>query len=157
MNYARKTPTMQCSKKRLLVVLVTFSIDQRVFCDLQEFSQMSFQTLNLTGAHVIWPLMLIIMYIQIIVVCYTLIGFFCWKYFDHQLKSSFSKMTYRALRHTASDESYHSYVLFEIDFIYSSKESANKEAECIFCNENSPKMNEEKFGLSVSTVLCWRT
>ena len=40
---------------------------------------------------------------------------------------------------------------------YSAKESENKEAEVSFLMENSPKMNEGKFGLSVSVILCGRT
>ena len=75
MNYSRRTPMMQRSKKRSLVVVVPFSIDQSVFCDLQEFFQQSFQILNLTSTHVIWTLMLIIMFAQIIVVCYALVVF----------------------------------------------------------------------------------
>ena len=43
---------MQCSKKRPLVV-VSFSTDQSVFCDLQESFQESFQTLKPTNTHVI--------------------------------------------------------------------------------------------------------
>ena len=35
---------------------------------------------------------------------------------------------------TASDESFHSDALSEIDFMYSIKESKNEDAECIFCN-----------------------
>ena len=53
MNYSRRTPMMQRSKKRSLVVVVPFSIDQSVFCDLQEFFQISFQTLKLTSTHLI--------------------------------------------------------------------------------------------------------
>ena len=53
MNYSRRTPTMQCSKKRPFVVVVPFSADQNVFCDLQEFFQASFQTLKLTRTDVI--------------------------------------------------------------------------------------------------------
>ena len=53
MDYSRKPPTMQCSKKRPLVVFVPFSTDQYVFCDLQEFHQISFLTLKLTSTHAI--------------------------------------------------------------------------------------------------------
>ena len=64
----------QCNaiRRRKLVVVVPFSLDQSVFSDLQKFFQVSFQTLKLT-LHM-W-LTLIIMYVQIIVVCYTLIVF----------------------------------------------------------------------------------
>ena len=75
-NYSRRSPRMQCNKKRKLVVVVPFSTEQSVFCDLQEFFRVSFQALKLTSTYVIWTLMLIIMYIQIIVVCYTLVVFF---------------------------------------------------------------------------------
>ena len=53
MNYSKGTPMMQCSKKRKLVVIVQFSTDQRPFCDLQEFFQVSFQTLQHTNTYVI--------------------------------------------------------------------------------------------------------
>ena len=43
---------MQCSEKRPLVVVVSFSTNQSVFCDLQEFFQISFQTLKLISTHV---------------------------------------------------------------------------------------------------------
>ena len=52
---------MQCSKKRPLVVVVALPTDQSVFCDLEEFFQVSFQTLKFTSTHVICTLMLIIM------------------------------------------------------------------------------------------------
>ena len=42
-------------------------------------------------------------------------------------------MTCRALWNTTSDESFPSDVLSDIDSIYSTKESENKNAECIFC------------------------
>ena len=38
------------------------------------------------------------------------------------------------LWNTTSDESFLSDVLSEIDFVYSTKESENKDAKCIFCN-----------------------
>ena len=77
MSYSRRTPMMQCSKKQPLVVVLAVSTDESVFCELQEFFQISFQTLKLTSAHVIWTLVLIIfiMYILLIVVCYTLVVF----------------------------------------------------------------------------------
>ena len=59
---------MQCSKKRPLVVIVPFPTDQSVLCDLQEFFQVCFQTLNLKGIYMIWTVMLIIIFISIIVV-----------------------------------------------------------------------------------------
>ena len=47
MNCSRKTFTIQCSKKRtLVVVVVPFSADQSMFYDLQEFFQVSFQALK---------------------------------------------------------------------------------------------------------------
>ena len=46
----------------------------------------------------------------------------------------FSKMACQALWNTTSDGSFHSDVLSQIDFMYSTKESENKDAECIFCN-----------------------
>ena len=55
---------MQCNKKRPLVVDVPFSTDKNVFCDLQEFFQVRFETLKLTISDVILILMLITMYTQ---------------------------------------------------------------------------------------------
>ena len=66
-------------------------------------------------------------------------------------------MACRALWNTTSDESFHTDVSAEIDFMYSMIESENKDYECTICMENSLKMNQEKFGLSVSVVLCGRT
>ena len=66
---------MQCSKKRSLVLVVPFSTDQSVFWDLQEYFQISLQTLKRISAYVIRTLMLIIMCIKIFVVCYTLVVF----------------------------------------------------------------------------------
>ena len=43
MNFSRRTPTMQCSKKQLLVVVVPFSTVQNMFCDLQKFFQIIFK------------------------------------------------------------------------------------------------------------------
>ena len=43
-------------------------------------------------------------------------------------------MTCRALWDKIQDELFHSDVLPEIGFMYSTKESENKDAECIFCN-----------------------
>ena len=39
-----------------------------------------------------------------------------------------------ALWNATSDESFHSDLLFEINSLYSTKESKNKNAVCIFCN-----------------------
>ena len=64
-------------------------------------------------------------------------------------------MACRALWNTTSDESLHSDVLSEIDFMYSIKES-EKTLNVSSVMENSLKINEEKFGLSVSTLLCRR-
>ena len=52
-------------------------------------------------------------------------------------------MACQALWNTISDESFHSDVLFEIDFMYSTKESENKDAECIFYNG---KFSEDERG-----------
>ena len=59
-------------------------------------------------------------------------------------------MASQAIWNTNSDESFHSDVLSEIDFMYSTKESVNKYAKCIFYKENSPRMDKEKFGFSIS-------
>ena len=85
--------------------------------------------------------MLIIMYIQTIVVFYTLVVFF--KYFAIQFKISFYNMASRSLWNSTSDESFHSDVVPEIDFMYSIKESENKDAGCIFC---SGKFSEDERG-----------
>ena len=45
-------------------------------------------------------------------------------------------MVSRTLWNNTSDESFHSDELSEIDFMYSTKESENKDVECISCNEN---------------------
>ena len=41
-----------------------------------------------------------------------------------------------SLMNTTSDESLHSDALPEIDFVYSTKESENKDAEYILCNRD---------------------
>ena len=46
MNYSRRTPMMQCSKKQKLAVVVPFSTDQSMFCDLQELLQISRSYIN---------------------------------------------------------------------------------------------------------------
>ena len=46
-------------------------------------------------------------------------------------------MACRALQITSSDESFHSDELSEIDFMYSTKESENKDTGYIFCNGKS--------------------
>ena len=66
-------PRCNAVRRLKLVVVVPFSTDQSVFCNLQDFFQVSFQTLKHTSTQVIWTLMLIIMYIQIIVISYTLV------------------------------------------------------------------------------------
>ena len=43
-------------------------------------------------------------------------------------------MTCRELSKITSDESLHSDILSEIDFLYSTKESKNESAECMFSN-----------------------
>ena len=52
-NYSRRTFTIQCSQKQPFVVVVPFSADQSVFCDLKEFFQVCFQTcdLNIDAYH----------------------------------------------------------------------------------------------------------
>ena len=52
-------------------------------------------------------------------------------------------MTCRTLWNTISDGLFHSDVLSEIVFMHSTKESENKDAECIFCNE---KFSEDERG-----------
>ena len=53
-------------------------------------------------------------------------------------------MACRALWITTCDESFHFDVLSEIDFIYSTKKSENKDAEYISSvMKNSPKMDED--------------
>ena len=49
----KKTHTIQCSKKQPLVIVVPFPTDHSVFCDLQEFLQINFQTLKHTSKCVI--------------------------------------------------------------------------------------------------------
>ena len=63
--------------------------------------------------------------------------------FVQQCKSLFSKMACCALWNTTSDESFHSDVLSEIDYMYSTKESENKDTKCFFCNE---KISEDERG-----------
>ena len=52
-------------------------------------------------------------------------------------------MLCRALWITTSDEPFHSDVLSEIDFMYSTEESENKDVECVFCNG---KFSEDERG-----------
>ena len=66
-------------------------------------------------------------------------------------------MACRALWNATSDESFHSDVLSQINFVYSTKESENKDAVCIFCNGKFSEDEEEKFGLSVTPILCGGT
>ena len=44
-------------------------------------------------------------------------------------------MACRALWNAVSDESFHSDLLSETDFMHSIKESENKDVKCIFCDE----------------------
>ena len=60
------------------------------------------------------------------------------------------------LWNTTNDELLHSAVLSEIDFMYSTNES-EQTLNISSLMKNSPKMNKEKFGLSISAVLCGRT
>ena len=64
-------------------------------------------------------------------------------------------MECRVLRNTTSDESYHADALSETDFLNSTKESKNKDAECMFCNG---KFSEDEQGeiwiKSFSCSLC---
>ena len=48
-----------------------------------------------------------------------------------------------ALWNTIGDESFHSDILSGMDFVYFTKESENKDAECIFCNG---KFSEDERG-----------
>ena len=52
-------------------------------------------------------------------------------------------MVCRALWSTIGDESFHSDVLSEIAFIYSTKKSENKDTECIFY---TGKLSEDEQG-----------
>ena len=52
-------------------------------------------------------------------------------------------MARRALWNTTSDESFHPHVLSEIDLMYSTKKSENKDPEYIFCNG---KFSEDERG-----------
>ena len=51
-------------------------------------------------------------------------------------------MACRALWNIASDKSFHSDILSEIDFMHSTTESENKEAKHIFCNFSEDKREE---------------
>ena len=62
-------------------------------------------------------------------------------------------MACRVLRNTTSDESFHFYVLSEIDFMYSTKESEKNQLYASSVMENSPKMNKEKFRLQLAAKL----
>ena len=56
-------------------------------------------------------------------------------------------MACRELWNNISDESFHSDVLSEIYFMYSTKESENKDAECILCNvTENVKFSEDERG-----------
>ena len=59
-------------------------------------------------------------------------------------------MTCRASQNTISDKLFHSDVLTEIDFMFSTQKI--KTLNGSFVMENSPKMNEEKIELNVSAV-----
>ena len=52
-------------------------------------------------------------------------------------------MVYLTLWNITSDESFHCDALSETDFMYSIKESENKDSECFFCNE---KFTEDERG-----------
>ena len=82
------------------------------------------------------------MYIQIIVV-FILWSVFRGKYLVHQLKSSFSNMARPALWNTTNEESFHSNVLSENHFKYSTEKSESKDAECSFCKG---KLSEDERG-----------
>ena len=119
---------MQCSKKRKLVVVVAFSTDQSVLCDLQEFSG-KFSIIK--TYQYICDLNIDVNYNVYSNNCSSLyFGRFSLKQFVHEFKSSFSKMACQTLWNTNRDESFHSDVS-EIDLMYSTKESENKDAECI--------------------------
>ena len=64
-------------------------------------------------------------------------------------------MVFLALWNTTSDESFHSDVLSEIDFIYSNKESENKDAECIFCNGKFSKDERGEIWIKCFSCSLW--
>ena len=141
---------MQCSKKRWLDDVISFSTDQSVFCDLQEFFHVNFQIIKLTGKRVICTLTFIIMHIKQFSFV-ILWSFFSWKYFVHHFKSLFC----RALWSPTSSESFHSHVLSEIDIIYPSKESEYKDAECIFFNEKFSDDERRKIWIKCFSCSEW--
>ena len=59
------------------------------------------------------------------------------------LKIYFPRWHVRELWITTRDESFHSDVFSEINFMYWTKESGNNDAECIFCNG---KFSEDERG-----------
>ena len=145
---------MQCSKKRNFVVVVPFSINQSVFYGLQKFFQ-SFQTLKLTNTHVIGTLMLIRLYIQIIVVCNTLVVFYL-NILSINLKVYFPRWRFG---HYAIVTVMNGSILMYYLKLTSCIQLKNQKIKTLNVSsekETSLKMNEEKFGLSVSAVFCWR-
>ena len=124
------------------------------FAIYKSFFNIIFQTLKLTGTHVIWTLMLIAMYLVIIAICYSLVVF-SWKYFVHQFKSSFPKMGRRALWNATRDESFYSDVLSETDFTYSQKESENEGAECTFCKGKFSEDEREEIWIKCFSCSLW--
>ena len=112
---------MQCSMMRKLVVVVPFSADQSVFGDLQEFFQDSnIKTVN----HNVYSNNCKLLYFSRL--------FFAENILSTNLKVHFLK--WRVRHYGILTVTFHCDVLFEIDFEYSTKESENKDSECIFRN-----------------------
>ena len=61
-------------------------------------------------------------------------------------------MACRALWNTTSGELFHSDVLSEVDFIYSTKELETKDDKCIFCNRKFSK--DERGEISIKCFSC---
>ena len=64
-------------------------------------------------------------------------------------------MACRALWHTTSDESFRSDVLSETDLMYSTKEPANKDAECIFYNGKFPEDERREIWIQYFSCCLW--
>ena len=64
-------------------------------------------------------------------------------------------MVCRTLWNTSSDESFHFDVLSEIDFMYLTKESGNKDAECIFCNAKVFEDDREEVWIKCFSLFMW--
>ena len=66
-------------------------------------------------------------------------------------------MACRALWNTTSDESFHSNYYLKLNSCIQLKNQKIKMLNVFSVMENSPKMTEEKFGLSVLAILCKRS